>query len=103
MRLNQLLNVLVLAAGIQSIGCAVSDTGDDSSTANTSAATAELGGGVGTGVQCSDKAWVINFLDDATHTVVVGTMSCTCWGPELLAGVESNFNVLVHERDCDIN
>jgi len=97
MRISQLLAVLTLVTGLHATGCAVSDdTGAD-----TSAATSELSGGVPTGVQCSDKQWTINFLDDATHTVVVGTMSCTCFGPELLAGVESNFNVLVRERICD--
>jgi hypothetical protein len=99
MRIYQGLNVLVLVAGMHSIGCAVSDD----SSADTATATSDLSGGTPTGVQCSNKSWTINFLDDATHSVVVGTMSCSCFGPELLAGVESNFNVLVHERVCDFN
>jgi hypothetical protein len=99
MRIHQVLNVLVLAAAMHSIGCAV-DNGSDE---KTSAEASDLTGGVPTGVRCSNKAWTINFLDDATHTIVVGTMSCTCFGPELLAGVESNFSVLVRERDCDFN
>lgn len=99
MRIHHVLNVLVLVAGLQSIGCAVDgDRGPETSTA-----ASELSGGVPTGVRCSNKAWTINFLDDATHTTVVGTMSCTCFGPELLAGVESNFSVLVSERTCDFN
>jgi hypothetical protein len=120
MTIYQRLGVFALAVGMSSFGCAVSDDGSDGSDVtetrdrsdsvsdsvgsdNTATAAAELTGGVPTGVRCSNKAWVVDFLDDATQTTVVGTMSCTCFGPQLLAGVVSNTAVLVREHLCDFN
>ena len=93
-------NVLVLAAGLHSVGCAVSD---DEDRAATSTVASELGAPVPTGVQCSDKTWTVDFYDDAAHTTLVGRMSCVCFRPELLAGVISSYQVLVHEITCDFN
>jgi hypothetical protein len=97
MRVNQLLNMLVLAGGLHAIGCA---TTDDTTDPKTSSQTSELGAGVPTGVRCSDEAWVVNFWAEPAQITLVGQMSCSCWGPELLAGVESNYDSLAHERTC---
>jgi hypothetical protein len=55
-----------------------------------------------TGVQCTNKQWRDIFWSDATHTKQVGTMTCTCFGPEVLTGVESNFVTLAFEMNCSI-
>lgn len=100
MRITQLLNVLVVAAGLHSIGCAVDNpAGED----QTSTATSDLDAPMPTGIRCSDKAWIVDFYDDAAHTTLVGQRSCSCFGPELLAGVTSSFGVLEFEVVCDFN
>ncbi|MEO7733103.1 MAG: hypothetical protein ABIY55_19225 [Kofleriaceae bacterium] len=98
MRLKQLLHVLVLVTGLHSIGCTVDNPSEDNAT---STATSDLAGGVPTGVRCSDKYWLVDFYSDATHTTLVGQMSCSCYQPELLAGVTSSFSVLEFEDVCD--
>ena len=86
---------MLLFAGLCCAGCATEPASGDPAEGSTSQS-------VATGVQCSDKAWKINFYSDATYTTIVGSMSCTCWGPEILDGLESDFNLLVRERDCSI-
>ncbi|HEX7837208.1 MAG TPA: hypothetical protein VF469_07075 [Kofleriaceae bacterium] len=86
---------MLFAAGLCFAGCAA-----EPETREPAESTASQT--VATGVRCSDKAWRVNFYSDATLTTVVGWMTCTCFGPEDLQGVTSNFTSLVFERDCSL-
>ena len=57
---------------------------------------------VSTGVRCTNKDWRITFWDDATHSIPVGYMTCTCYQLEDLEGQESGYNTLDYEDTCDL-
>jgi hypothetical protein len=83
---------VLLVAGLCLAGCATEPEAAESTTSQD----------VATGVQCSDKAWRVNFYSDASLTTLVGFMTCTCFGPEQLSGVTSDFATLAFERQCDL-
>jgi hypothetical protein len=83
---------VLFVAGLCFAGCAAEPEAAESSTQQD----------VATGVQCSDKAWRVNFWSDASQTTLVGWMTCTCWGPEQLFGVTSNFPTLGFEHQCSL-
>jgi hypothetical protein len=52
-------------------------------------------------VFCTDEEWEDLFWSDATHTVLVGTMSCDqCFGVLTTTGVTSDFITLAFEEKC---
>jgi hypothetical protein len=52
-------------------------------------------------VRCSNMEWEDDFWSDATHTVLVGTLSCgQCFGFETRTGVTSDFITLAFELKC---
>jgi hypothetical protein len=57
---------------------------------------------VSTGVRCSNMDWQDIFWSDATHTVQVGTLTCSCFQLEDLEGVESPYITLAYEDTCDL-
>lgn len=83
---------VLFVAGLCFAGCATEPEAAESTTQQD----------VATGVRCSDKAWRVNFYSDASLTTLVGWMTCTCFGPEMLNGTTSNFDTLAFERDCSL-
>jgi hypothetical protein len=88
---------VVFAAGLFLAGCGGTEAQTNSSGAPEAATESGL-----TGVQCTNKQWKDIFWSDATFTTQVGTMTCTCFGPEVVTGVTSNFVTLAFEKNCSL-
>jgi hypothetical protein len=91
---------VVFAAGLSLAGCGGPES-ETNAPAKSSAGSMAPSKHVSTGVRCSNKDWQDIFWSDATHTVQVGTLTCSCFQLEDLEGVESNFITLAYEDTCD--
>ena len=83
---------VLFVAGLCFAGCATEPEAAQSTTQQD----------VATGVTCSDKAWRVNFWSDASHTTLVGWMTCSCFGPEQQFGSQSEFTTLGFLHDCSL-
>jgi hypothetical protein len=93
---------VIFAAGLGLAGCGGTESQTNGPTKTSAApAAATAAAGVSTGVRCSNKDWRDIFWSDATYTVQVGALTCTCFQLETLEGVESNFITLDYEFTCD--
>jgi hypothetical protein len=56
---------------------------------------------VSTGGRCSNEDWQDIFWSDATYTVPVGTLTCSCFQLQDMEGVQSPYITLAYEDTCD--
>lgn len=90
-----------LTVGLCLAGCGGPETQADQPTQVSTAPVTAMPH-VSTGVRCSNKDWQDIFWSDATHTVQVGTLTCSCFQLEDMEGVQSNFITLAYEDTCDL-
>jgi hypothetical protein len=91
----------LLVAGLCLAGCGGAEPQTDHA-AQVAAVPASARPHYSTGVRCSNKDWQDIFWSDETHTVQVGTLTCTCFQLEDMEGVQSNFITLAYEDTCDL-
>jgi hypothetical protein len=98
MRSSSFVTAILIIAVASATGCAVSDEPEASTVSSF------LLGGVPTGVQCTNQAWRVDFYAEAGLVTRLGSLQCSCFQPQLVAGViTSNFTTLVYNRFCDFN
>jgi hypothetical protein len=110
MRIHHRFTVLALAVGMTSIGCMAEAPSSNAKTDDPTASQASdltSAGAPGsrtpsdTVVWCSDKIWEITFWAEPEMIHPVGTMTCSCWAPEVVSGEESPWSSLDFEETCD--